>query len=96
MAIQRLYFYYQGPDRDAQWPHVCSAAASECVRVAPRAEALFVPVDVMRKGAGGGSVVAVCCLTCRLGCSNGLGRCLLLMFNLLLVVFRLKGACWPI
>lgn len=68
MAIQRLYFYYLALDRDAQWPHFCSAAVSECVRVMPWAEASIVSVDMMRKGARVDSVIAVCCLTCRLGC----------------------------
>lgn len=68
MAIQRLYFYSLALDRDAQWPHFCSAAVSECVHVMPPAEALIISVDTTRKGAMVDSVIAVCCLTCRLGC----------------------------
>lgn len=39
------------------------------------------------------SVIAVCCLTCRLGWVffNGLGRSLLLMYNLLFILATLKG-----
>ena len=91
MAIQRLYFYSLTLDRDAQWPHFCSAAVSECVHVMPPAEALIISVDMTRKGAMVDSVIAVCCLTCRLGCFNGLGRSLLLMYNLLLILLTLKG-----
>lgn len=68
MVIQRLYFYSSLLDRDAQWPHFCSAAVSECVRVMPPAEALIISVDMMRKGVMVNSVIAVCCLTCRLRC----------------------------
>lgn len=67
MAIQRLYFYSLALDRDAQWPHFCSAAVSECVHVMPPAKALIVSVDARRKGARVDSVIAVYCLTCRLG-----------------------------
>lgn len=92
MAIQRLYFYSLAFDRDAQRPHFCSAAVSECVGVMPPAEALIISVDMTRKGAMVDSVIAVCRLTCRLGCFfNGLGRSLLLMYNLLLILLTLKG-----
>lgn len=93
MAIQWLYFYSLALDRDAQWPHFSSAAVSECVRVMPPAEALIISVDMTRKGAMVDSVIAVCCPTCRLGrfFFNGLGRGLLLMYNLLLILLTLKG-----
>lgn len=68
MAIQLLYFYSLALDRDAQWPRVCSAAVSKCVHVMPPAEALIISVDMTRKGAIVDSVIAVCCLTRRLGC----------------------------
>lgn len=67
-SIQWLYFYSLALDRDAQWPRFCSAAVSECVHVMPPAEALIISVDMTRKGAMVDSVIAVCCLTCRLGC----------------------------
>lgn len=42
MVIQRLYFYSPAADRDAQRPHGCSAAVSECVGVtAPRQRPLL-------------------------------------------------------
>lgn len=67
-SIQRLYFHSSVLDRDAQWPRFCSDAVSECVRVVPPAEALIISADMTRKGATVDSVIAVCCLTCRLGC----------------------------
>lgn len=59
----------------------------------PPAEALIISVDMTRKGVMVDSVIAVCCLTCRLGWFffNGLGRGLLLMYNLLLILLTLKG-----
>lgn len=91
MVIQRLYFYSPAVDRDAQRPLGCSAAVSECVGVTAPAKALIISADIMRKGAMANSVAAVCCLTCRLECFNGLGRSLLLMYNLLLILLTLKG-----
>lgn len=66
MAIQWLYFYSLALDRDAQWPHFCSTAVSECVHVMPSAGALIVSFDMTRKGVRVDSFIAVCCLTCRL------------------------------
>lgn len=86
MAIEALYFYSLALDRDAERPHFCSPAVSECVHVMPPAKSLIISVDMTRKGVMVDSVIAVCCTTCRLDLFfNGLGRCLLLMYNLLLI-----------
>lgn len=68
VLIQRLYFHSPAVDRDAQRPRGRSAAVSERVGVTAPAKALIISADIMRKGAMLNSVIAVCCLTHRLGC----------------------------
>lgn len=68
MAIQPLYFHSSALDRDAQWPHFCSTTVSKCFGVMSPAGALIISTDMTSKGVMLDSVIAVGCLTCRLGC----------------------------
>lgn len=74
-------------------PTFVPPAVSECVHVMPPAKSLIISVDMTRKGAMVDSVIAVCCMTYRLDFFNGLGKSLLLMYNLLLILNAVRGAC---